>query len=629
MNASKFLAPLMLAAASVNAFSQSPVTLTVETHQNVAQINPGMYGLMTEEINHSYDGGLYAEMVRNRTLDKSWAGFEYWNLVELGTGRAEMDGSDDGPSKALPKSMKVVITSASAKNEAGIANGGWWGMDVRPSTTYTGSFYAKPEGITEAHVSLISDDTGATLAEAKVPLDGAAWKQYTYSLKTDAKVKAGKANHLIITFAQPGSIQLQLISLFPPTYRNRANGNREDLMKLMAAMSPHFLRLPGGNYLEGDTIKERFNWRETVGPLVDRPTHRSPWNYQSSDGMGLLEMLEWCEDLKIEPLLAVYGGYSLKGELVVGDDLKPFIQEDLDEIEYATGATSTKYGAMRARDGHPAPFHIQYIEIGNEDFFDKKPTYDERFSQIAAAIREKYPNQFKLIATTPVKKGDPDFVDDHFYKTPEEFFAMVHHYDNADRKGPKIFVGEWATRIGDTTPNFAGALGDAAWMTGMERNADLVQLASYAPLLTNVNPDGMQWSPNLIGYDASRSYGSPSYWVQVLFDSHLGDHVVKSAADHEEGLFFWSTTISTAEKTLHVKLVNASDRPQPVSLKIDGVRPGKAKVETLHAASRWATNTIDTPNAIVPTESTLAVSGDSLKLTLPGNTVQVIDVPVQ
>lgn len=628
MKYKNYFSVLLFSTAFGIGFAQSPLQLKIDPNVSIAPVSPTLYGLMTEEINHAYDGGLYGEMVRNRIFRKEWSGYEYWNLNQLGNGRARMETGTDGPSKALPTSLKLVVTQASEGNEAGLANDGWWGMAVRPSTVYRGSFYAKPDGITSAHISLIADDTGATLAEAHVPLQGADWKQYTFTLSTKATIKPNQTNHLIVSFAQPGSIALQLVSLFPPTYHDRINGNREDLMKMMAAMHPHFLRLPGGNYLEGDTIKQRFNWKETVGPLVDRPTHPGTWSYRSSDGMGLLEMLEWCEDLHIDPVLAVFAGYALQGEHVVGKDLEPYIQEALDEIEYVTGDTSTKYGAMRARDGHPAPFTVHYIEVGNEDQFDKSESYQQRFPQIAKAIREKYP-QFKLIATTRVKEGNPDAIDDHFYNSPEEFFSMVHHYDHVDRKGPKIFVGEWATRIGEPTPNFAGALGDAAWMTGMERNSDLIIMASYAPLFTNVNPGGMQWSTDLIGYDALHAYGSPSYWAQVLFAKHLGSYVAQSSADQDNGLFFWSSTVSQDKKTLYLKLVNASEKSQEVVLQIAGAKHGPASAETLHAASRWETNSIVQPERLVPVASKVQITGASTRHVLPGNTIQVLDIPLQ
>lgn len=627
MKSAALLVALTAAASATLPFAAQSATLTVDATKNVSPVSPTLYGLMTEEINYSYDGGLYAEMVRNRTFQHSWMGFESWNTVAHGNSRATIEQGDTGPSKALTKSLKLTLTDASAGAEAGLANDGYWGMAVRPSTTYEGSFFAKSEGVRDATVRLVANNTGATLAEAKVSLTGSDWQQYHFRFATNGLVKTSQSNHLEITFAQPGTVYLQLVSLFPPTFNHRPNGNRPDLMKLMEAMKPNFLRLPGGNYLEGDTIRERFNWKETIGPLQDRPTHRSPWSYQSTDGLGLLEFLEWCEDLKIEPVLAVYAGYSLKGEHVTGKDLEPFIQDALDEIEYVTGDASTKWGAVRAQNGHPAPFPLHYIEIGNEDEFDKSHSYDERFDRFAKAIRAKYP-QYKLIATTPVKKGNPDVIDDHYYKTPEQFYALVHKYDTIDRNGPKIFVGEWATRTGSPTPDFGAALGDAAWMTGMERNSDLIVMASYAPLFTNVNPGGMQWSTDLIGYDALRSYGSPSYWAQVLFAQHIGDHTVKTSAEGTNPRFFWSATVSAKDKVLHLKLVNGSSEPQPLTLNLDGIAAGSASAYTLHAATRWATNSIEQPDNVKPAASKVAVA-KSWKHTVGAYTIEVLDIPLK
>ena len=619
------LSCLFLAPASVpTAFAQA--TLHVDTATVVSPVSPTLYGLMTEEINYSYDGGLYAEMVRNRTFVKTWEGFEHWTVFTRGDGQSTMNEGDEGPSAALTKSLKLTI-EAGHGGEAGIANEGYWGMAVRPATAYRGSFYAKSSGVGAAHVRLIANDSGATLAEAIVDTTDGAWKQYEYTLTTGAGFVAGERNHLAISFAHSGSVLLQLASVFPPTFHGRVNGNRADLMEMMARMHPTFLRLPGGNYLEGDSIKDRFEWKDTVGPLVDRPTHKGPWGYQSTDGLGLLEYLEWCEDLKMEPLLAVYAGYSLGGEHVVGKDLEPFVQEALDEIEYVTGDASTKWGAVRARNGHAAAFPLHFIEIGNEDNFDKSKSYDERFSQMAAAIRGKYP-EYKLIATMPVSKGNPDLVDDHYYKLPEEFFAMVHKYDTYDRKGPKVFVGEWATRTGSPTPDFGAALGDAAWMTGMERNSDLILMASYAPLLTNVNPGGMQWSTDLIGYDAMRSYRSPSYWAQVMFAEHLGDVTVKSDGEGLGSKVFWSATVSRGAKVLHLKLVNASDTAQEMSLAISGAKAGMVAVTRLQGATRFATNSLEVPDAIQPAASQVQVPAGEWRYSLAANTIEVLDIPL-
>ena len=616
-----------LLAGSICSMAQT-ARLVIDTSVNMSPVSPTLYGLMTEEINFSYDGGIYGEMVRNRTFDAQWPRFEHWVAVAQGNAQEKIIADDTGPSEALHKSLKLDIAQSSPGNEAGLANAGYWGMAVRPSTIYRGSFYAKAERVGAAHVRLVSDETGAILAESTVDVKDGDWQHYSYNLKTAADVRPSLKDHLEITFAHPGSVSLQLISLFPPTFHDRPNGNRPDVMEMLAAMHPQFLRLPGGNYLEGDTVEERFNWKETVGPLVDRPTHRSPWNYQSTDGMGLLEFLEWCEDLKMEPVLAVYAGYSLKGQHVGGKELEPFIQDALDEIEYVTGDSSTKWGSARVKDGHPEPFALHYVEIGNEDEFDKSGSYEDRFARFAKAIRSKYP-KYKLIATTPVKSVIPDVIDDHYYLTPQGFFDLVHKYDTMDRNGPKIFVGEWATRMGSPTPNFGAALGDAAWMTSMERNSDLIVMASYAPLLTNVNPGGMQWSTDLIGYDALRCYGSPSYWAQVLFAQHLGDHTVKSAADLVNAKFFWSATVSTKDKMLHLKLVNASDKDQELVMDVTGARQGPSVMNTLHAATWWETNTIDKPDAIKPIRSTVTVASRAWRHKVAGNTIEVIDIPLQ
>ena len=625
------LATLLLAAAPVSILAQS-ATLTIDTTTPKAQVSPSLYGLMTEEINYSYDGGLYAELISNRTFGSAWSGIGHWTLIENGDSSATIAvDRTTGPSEALKHSLKLTVTSADAHSTAGFLNDGYWGIPLHPATTYHGSFYAKSDGdLGPITIRLVNDNTGATEATAAVAALTSDWKQYTFSLKTGA-IAAPSTNHIELTVAHPGTAWFSLVSLFPPTYKNTPNGNRIDIMEKLAAMHPAFLRFPGGNYLEGDTIKERFEWKKTIGPLVDRPTHRSPWNYQSTDGMGLLEFLEWCEDLHMQPLLAVYAGYSLRGEHVnPGADLDPYVQDALDEIEYVTGPATSKWGAERAKDGHPAPFHLSYVEIGNEDQFDRSGSYDGRYAQFYKAIKAQYP-QLQLIATTPVKSIKPDVIDDHFYRSAQQFFDDVHHYDATDRNGPKIFVGEWATREGGPTTNFGAALGDAAWMTGMERNSDLVLMASYAPLFVNVNPGGMQWSGDLIGYDALHSYGSPSYYAQVMFSTHLGDEILNAKLDAANPRLFDSVTYDSKRHHVIIKLVNASSAAQPITIKLDGtkrVQP-KAMVVTLSGKSTQETNSITDPTRITPVTTAITNAAATFTHTVPRYAIQVLDLSVE
>ena len=609
--------------------SAQATSLSIQVDHPTAKVSPSLYGLMTEEINYSYDGGLYAELVHDRAIGRGWGALQHWTLVERGDAAAKISVDETtGPSAALPRSIKVNVTSASEAGPAGIQNDGYWGIAVRPNTTYGGSFYAKSEaGGVPVTVSLVNDQTGAIAASATVGGLTGEWKQYSFELKTgDLPVTAN--NHLVLTIPKPATVWFDLVSLFPPTYQGRRHGNRIDLMEKLAAMHPKFLRLPGGNYLEGDHISERFEWKKTIGPWVDRPTHPSPWHYRSSDGMGLLEFLEWCEDLKIEPVLAVYAGYSMAQEHVEpGPALEPYIQDALDEIEYATGGVDTKWGAERVKDGHAAPFPLHYVEIGNEDWFDKSGSYDGRFAQYFKEFKQRYPN-LQLIATAPVKGVKPDVLDEHYYMSAEQSMGDANHYDKTDRSGPKIFVGEWATREGEPTPNLQAALGDAAWMTGMERNSDIVIMASYAPLFVNVNPGGMQWATDLIGYDALSSYGSPSYWAQVLFGSYLGTEVVASTAANGGPRIYTSVTRDDRRHKLFIKVVNASSAMTPVHIVLTGVAKvnPQAKLVTLSGKTPNATNSIAHPDAIAPVESAIEVAGPTFEQSFAPYSINVLEI---
>jgi alpha-N-arabinofuranosidase len=632
------LAPLLFVVTPLAATAQSTATLTIDTTKPIAKVSPTLYGIMTEEINYSYDGGLYAELISNRTFQTNRGpNLEHWTLIQNGNSRANIAiDKTTGPSTAIPHSLKFTATSADPRNDAGFYNTGFFGMAVHPSTSYQGSFYAKTDSsaIGSLTIRLVDDKTGAVATSTTVPSLGGSWKKYDFTLKTGALVPSAD-NHLEFLVQHPGTAWFSLVSLFPPTYKSEPNGKRIDLMEKLAAMHPAFLRFPGGNYLEGDHLNEHFEWKKTIGPLVDRPTHPAPWNYRSSDGMGLLEFLTWCEDLHMEPLLAVFSGFSLLQEHITpGKDLQPYVQDALDEIEYVTGSTSTRWGAERAKNGHPAPFHLKFMEIGNEEYHDESGTYDARYAQFYKAIKSKYP-ELQLVAAAPVTLVRPDILDDndhalhtHFYRTAQQFFEDVHRYDTFDRNGPKILVGEWATREGSPTTNLGAALGDAAWMTGLERNSDIVVMASYAPLFVNVSIGGMQWPNDLIGYDALHSYGSPSYYAQVMFSTHLGDQVLDTKLDTTNPRLFNSATYDSKTHHLIVKLVNASSMPQSVELKLTGAAHihSKATLTTLSGKTTQETNSITEPTRIVPVVSSILNAGTTFTHTMPRYSIHVLDI---
>jgi alpha-N-arabinofuranosidase len=647
------------AAVGTNTAPAMPV-LQINAGKVTGQVSPILYGLMTEEINYSYEGGLYGELIRNRTFKANRTDPVFWNAV--GSGVMSLD-TNQPLNTALDVSLKLDVSKASEDSPAGIANGGFWGIPIGPDTAYRASFYAKGEHFRgPLTVAIESKDGQMILASATVPKISGKWKKYEVTLAT-GNVSPSKDSQLVISTTENGTfwhrhgtVWFQQVSLFPPTWNNRPNGNRIDLMQVLAEMHPAFLRFPGGNYVEGNTIAERFNWKETVGDISARPGHRSPWGYWSTDGLGLLEFLEWCEDLHMQPVLAVYAGYSLRQQHVEpGPKLEPYVQDVLDEIEYVTGDTTTKWGAQRARDGHPAPFALNFVEIGNEDFFDRSHSYEGRFAQFFDAIRAKYPN-LQLIATTQVKSRVPDLVDEHYYRSQEEMEAHALDYDQRPRTGPKIFVGEWATRVGSPTPNMAAALGDAAWMTGMERNADLVVMSSYAPLLVNVSkltgPDhSMQWRTDLIGYDALSSYGSPAYYAQVMFSAHHGDEILATESQNiptrdwqppvqrrggagqpppsvqQIRQIFFDATRGRRTGTIYLKVVNELGTPQPVRIQISGVAgvdpEGTAMV--LRASSPDDTNSLLEPRKIVPVTATIA-AGTDFAFELPPYSITILEL---
>jgi alpha-N-arabinofuranosidase len=640
---------------SVPAVPLAVPVLQIKADQVTAKVSPTLYGLMTEDINFALEGGLYPELVRNRTFKANATNAVFWNAV--GNGEICIDPATP-LNDALNVSLKLDATQASKDSPAGFANGGFWGIPVKPDTKYRASFYAKSDEKFSGALTLqIQSADGKTIfASAKISGLTRDWEKYEVTLKTK-NISPSKDNQFAITTTSPGTIWFQQVSLFPPTYKNRPNGARPDLMELMAAMHPAFLRFPGGDFLEGHRLDHHFDWKKTIGDISQRPGHMNDaWGYWTTDGFGLLEFLEWCEDLNMQPVLAVYAGYSKNPNVIQGADLQPYVQDALDEIEYVTGDASTKWGAQRIKDGHPAPFPLTYVEIGNEDFFDKSGSYDGRFAQFYDAIKGKYP-QLQIISTVGfdhpaalrVHSRKPDLVDEHFYKSEEAMEAQANLYDKRPRDGSKVFVGEWATRVGSPTPNMAGALGDAAWMCGMERNSDLVLISSYAPLFVNVSDlakgGSMQWRSDLLGYDALTSYGSPSYYAQVMFSNNHGDEILatdsqdiptytytgrgrgsQSAAPRQVPSLFFDATRDSQSGIIFLKIVNRLGTPQPVHVKISSANNVETSGEEIFmvASSPDDTNSIQEPKKIIPVTKKVAGLGADFSSVFPPYSITIL-----
>ena len=652
-----FLALLSHPATTCWAADATP-TLTIDADQTVAHVSPTAYGMMTEEINHSYDGGLYGELVQNRVFKDNRTRPVHWSVVTpAGTAATIALDDDNALNTNLVPSLRLDVTTAGDKARPGIANDGYWGIPVLAHTRYTASFYAKtaagsPEEVT---VAIESNDGATVYAHARVKSVSGDWQKYTVTLKTGGVTPTDQAR-LVLRVNQPGTVWFNLVSLFPPTFHQRPNGNRVDLMQKLDDMQPRFLRFPGGNFLEGDSIKNRFPWKTTLGDLTNRPGHPGCWGYRASDGLGLLEFLEWAEDLQAEPVLAVYAGYSLpsKSEVIkAGPELQPFVQDALDEIEYVTGDTSTTWGARRAADGHPKPFPLTYVEIGNEDWFDPSGSYDGRFTQFYDAIKAKYP-QLQLISTVGneqpeskrVHSRTPDVVDEHYYRAARDFEQDgPAHFEKYDRHGPKIFVGEWAAYEETEpwnkrsaklppTPAMRAALGDAVWLAAMERNADIVVMNCYAPMLVNVNPGGRQWRPDLIGYDALHSFGSPSYYAIQIFSRYHGPDVLKATLDGlpaaDAAPLDYSVTRDPAKGLVYVKLVNITDQPQTVTLTLNGVKKVAAKATAITlAADPDATNSITDPVHVIPVTSKFTGVATTFAHTFPPHSLTVLELKVK
>ena len=633
---------------------QAQGQMTLRLDEAKTSVSPILYGMMTEEINFAYEGGLYAQLLRNVSFRDAqngkrpnpWTpwkpeGTKFWSLTDSTTSKVRVE-EKGGYNRANP--IAFIWT---AQKGDGLLNEGYWGIPVRAGEQYQGAVIAKTNiaGGSEFEIALVSNDGKTVYASTVVKGLNDNWQRLEFSFNAPKNLeKATKDVKFRITALKSGEYQLSKVVLFPETFKGRKNGLRKDLMQMMCDMNPKFLRFPGGNYLEGNDFQNRFDWKRTVGNPDERPGHMSPWGYRSTDGLGLLEFLQWAEDCGAEPILGVFAGYVLSTDYLSADFCDNFVQDALDEIEYVIGGADTKWGAQRIKDGHPEPFPLHYVEIGNEDFFDLSGSYPGRYKKFYEAIKAKYPH-LQIISTqeakmikeqaeeTGVENIKLDVIDEHYYRSTEDMYRAFNQYDSYDRKGPKIFCGEWASREGTPTTNMNAALGDAAWMSAMERNSDIVIAHCYAPLFVNVNKGGMQWESDLIGVDALSAYGSPSYYAQCMYANHVGNKIVPvevakmpkmAAKDGELPQIYYSATTDTKTGKTYLKLVNGGSTKQNVTIYIKGGKVQKnGKQIILTSAKPEDTNSIDNPRNIVPVAKKIK-AGKNFKVNLPAYSVNVL-----
>ena len=521
-------------------------SISVSVDKPGAKVSPTLWGIFFEDINLSTDGGIYAELVRNRSFEDSDKP-DSWTAVSSGNAKIELSVDSEKPMSAKnPHSLKVTIQDAGVAR-VGVANGGYWGMSVVKGERYDLSLSARADAAFKGPLTVTLESADSVVyAKERVKAVTADWKTYTLTLKPDTTDPKAR---LVISADKAGTFWLDMVSLFPhDTWKG--HGFRKDLGQMLADLKPSFMRFPGGCWVEGNTMKEAYRWKETIGNIAERRSQYNLWGYTATHGIGFHEYLQLCEDIGAEPLFCINVGMSHR-ENVPMDKMGEYVQDALDAIEYANGPADSAWGSVRAKAGHPAPFNMKYMEIGNEN---GGPAYHERYALFHDAIKAKYPGM-TLIAD--VWHGTPDnrkleIVDEHYYSNPEFFIANAGKYDNYDRSAFKVFVGEYAVTQGTGEGSLRGAVGEAAFMTGMERNSDVVRMASYAPLFVNSNH--RHWNPDLIVFDSSRAFGIPSYYVQKMFSENRGDAVlpcgvesVSAEAPVESGMVGVGTWLTQAE----------------------------------------------------------------------------------
>lgn len=629
--------------------------IKVKMDQSIAKVQPNMWGVFFEDINFGADGGIYAELIKNRSFEfaKPLMG---WSV-----------------SRKRPQEGEVLVVNRNEANAANprylqikkltddfeLVNEGFKGIGVKKGMRYDFSMMYRQLQPGVKMVLLLKDADKKVIGQGTFTPEGTNtdWKKQSVSFvatETDPKAKFS------ILFQGKGNIDLDMISLFPgDTWKNRKQGLRADMVQLLADMKPGFIRFPGGCIVEGTDLANRYQWKNTIGPIEERKllinrwntefAHRSAPDYYQTFGLGFFEYFQLAEDIGSDALPILNCGMACQfntGEVASLDELDPYVQDALDLIEFANGDSSTMWGKKRAELGHPKPFNLKMMGIGNENW---GPQYLERLAIFTKAIKAKYPD-FKLINSsgtdpegerfnllnTSLRENKADFIDEHYYRPADWFLKNAGRYDNYPRNETKVFVGEYAVHadknvIGSNRNNWQSALASASLMTGLERNADVVQMASYAPLFAHI--DGWQWAPDMIWVDNLQSYGTPDYYVQKLFSTNKGTDVISITLDEkniigQDGLFA-SSVLDQGKKELIIKIANNSGQSHNVAFDLDGKTRLKSKgtIDELVSANLNQLNSFENPGAVSPKISAISLKGKKLSTTLKPYSFNVIKIP--
>lgn len=630
----------------------------IRTDRSGATVQPTMYGLFFEDINYAADGGLYAEMVKNRSFEfpQPLMGWESFGNITV--------ADTDGPFPRNPHYVRLLPAGHHDKS-TGLTNEGFFGVAFREGDDYRFSVWARTAGNGSSKIRVELADPASmgetqVMASQTIDITSPEWKKYTATLTPSATVRKGR---LRVFLDSPSGCDLEHISLFPAdTWKGHENGLRKDLAQKLADIRPGLLRFPGGCIVEGTDLPTRYRWKNTVGPVENRPLNENRWHYTfrhrffpdyyQSYGLGFFEYFQLAEEIGAEPLPVLSVGLACQYQNrdmsahVPLDSLQPYIDDALDLIEFANGPADSEWGALRAEMGHPKPFNLKFIGIGNEQW---GPEFTERLAPFIKAIRKRYPDIRIVGSSGPSAAGDKfdylwpemkrlkaDLVDEHYYQPEEFFLTQADRYDSYDRKGPKVFAGEYACHgKGKKFNHFNAALMESAFMTGLERNADVVHMATYAPLFAHT--EGWQWRPDMIWFDNLNSVATASYYVQQLYAQNKGTRVLpltmegRSVAGKEgqDGLYA-SAVIDEPRGAYIVKVANTSDSPRDINLRFDGLKSSRTLTEgtvvTLSSDDPDADNTLDNPSRIRPVETPLTIDGNIVRVTLPARTFAVYTV---